>query len=215
MKTDKYRGKTWKEEIGEIGGQDKVRENQKKKREKKRKHVVWRDDWLIDWLIDFNGMSTHLRLFYAITNPSTQTGCDTRLVFKQRLTGLNSEFSFSKIGCHTKVKEPSLPYYLPIASGSIIGYIPFPWVLALLEIQTVSSRIWTCVTVSISYDGNNYIMNTSSLFHAQMFGNHVHYSYLHFLRSCFFRIFLPMILLSKNNFKQIYLIHIWLEWIWE
>ena len=29
------------------------------------------------------------------------------------IAGLNSEFSFSWTGCHTKAKEPSLPYYLP------------------------------------------------------------------------------------------------------
>ena len=44
-----------------------------------------------------------------------------------------------------------LPYYLPI--GRIIGFIPFPRVLVL----SVSSRIWTRVAVSISYDDNHYI----------------------------------------------------------
>ena len=37
--------------------------------------------------------------------------------------------------------ETSLPYYLPIAGGRIIGFIPFPRVLALCEMQTVWSRI--------------------------------------------------------------------------
>ena len=31
--------------------------------------------------------------------------------FKRSLTGLNSEFSFSKTSCLTKAEEPSLPYY--------------------------------------------------------------------------------------------------------
>ena len=40
------------------------------------------------------------RIFYYIyiyifTNPSTQAGYDTRSIFKQSLTGLNSDFSFS------------------------------------------------------------------------------------------------------------------------
>ena len=60
----------------------------------------------------------------------------------------NSEFSF------TKAEEPSLPYYLPIAGGRIIGFIPFPRVLVLCEMQSVSSEIWTRVAVSISYDDN-------------------------------------------------------------
>ena len=35
--------------------------------------------------------------------------------FKWSLTGFNSEFSFSKIDSHTKVKELDLPYYFSIA----------------------------------------------------------------------------------------------------
>ena len=65
---------------------------------------------------------------------------------------LNWKFSFSKYSYHTKVKEPSLPYCLFIAGGRIIGYMPFPRVLALCEMQTSLFRIWTQVAVSISYD---------------------------------------------------------------
>ena len=81
--------------------------------------------------------------------------------FKRSLTSLNSEFSFSKTNCLTKAEEPSLPYYLPIARGRIIGFIPFPRVLVLFEMQSVSSRIWTRVAVSISYDDNHYTTGTS------------------------------------------------------
>ena len=56
---------------------------------------------------------------------------------------------------------PSLPYYLPIAGGRIIGFIPFPRVLARCEMQSVSSRIWTCVAVSISFENNHYTTGTS------------------------------------------------------
>ena len=75
------------------------------------------------------------------TNPSARAGYDTRSIFKRSLTGLNSEFSFSWTSCLTKVEEPSLSYYLPIAGGRIIGFIPFPRVLVLCEMQSVSSRI--------------------------------------------------------------------------
>ena len=81
--------------------------------------------------------------------------------FKQSLTGLNSEFSFSKTSCLTKAEEPSRSYYLPIAGGRIIGFIPFPKVLVLCEMQSVSSGIWTRVAVFISYDDNNYTTGTS------------------------------------------------------
>ena len=67
------------------------------------------------------------------TNPSARAGYDTRSVFKRSLTGLNSEFSFSKTSCLTKAEEPSLLYYFPIAGGRMIGFIPFPRVLVLCE----------------------------------------------------------------------------------
>ena len=73
----------------------------------------------------------------------------------QSSTGLNSEFSFSKTGYHTKAKESSLPYYLHIIKGRLVWCVPFPRVLALSEVETDSSRIWTQVIMSISY-GNIY-----------------------------------------------------------
>ena len=63
--------------------------------------------------------------------------------------------------CLTKAEEPSVPYNLPITGGRIIGFIPFPMLLVLCEMQSVSSRIWTCVAVSISYDNNHYTTGTS------------------------------------------------------
>ena len=55
---------------------------------------------------------------------------------------MNSDFSFFKTSCLTKAEELSLLYYLPIAGGRIIGFIPFPRVLVLWEMQSVSSRIF-------------------------------------------------------------------------
>ena len=58
-------------------------------------------------------------------------------------------------------EEPSLSYYLPIAGGRNIGFIPFPRVLVLCEMQSVSSRIWTRIAVLISYGDNDYTTGTS------------------------------------------------------
>ena len=58
-------------------------------------------------------------------------------------------------------EEISLSYYLPIAGGRIIRFIPFPRILVLCEMQSVSSRIWTRDAVSISYDDNHYTTSTS------------------------------------------------------
>ena len=101
---------------------------------------------------------------YIFTNASDRAGYDTTSIFKQSLTGLNSEFSFSSTHCLTKAEEPSLPYYLPLAGERIIRFIPFPSVLVLCEMQSDSSSIWTCVAVSISYDDNHYTTGTFSLY---------------------------------------------------
>ena len=59
-------------------------------------------------------------------------------------------------------EEPSLSY-LPIAGGRIIGFIPFPRVLVLCEMQWASSRIWTRIAVSISNDDNHYTTGTKKV----------------------------------------------------
>ena len=60
-----------------------------------------------------------------------------------------------------KVKEPSLPYYLPFVGGKRMGFIPFPRVI-LCEIQSASFRvIKSCCHVS--YDDNDYTRDTSNL----------------------------------------------------
>ena len=71
-----------------------------------RMHVCLRD-----WI----DVSVHVYVcIYVFTNPSTWAGFDSRAIFNWSLTGLNSEFSFSKAGFLSKAKEPSSPYYLPI-----------------------------------------------------------------------------------------------------
>ena len=60
-----------------------------------------------------------------------------------------------------RLKNLVCPTILPIAGGRIIGFIPFPKVLVLCEMQSVSSRIWTRITVSFSYDDNLYTTGTS------------------------------------------------------
>ena len=51
----------------------------------------------------------------------------------------------------------------------MIGFKPFPRVLVLYEMQSVSSRIWTRVAVSISSDDNHYTTGTSN--HVTMASN--------------------------------------------
>ena len=70
--------------------------------------------------------------------------------------------TFPSPNCLSKAEEPSLSYYWRIAGGRLIGFIPFPRVLVLCEMQSISSRIWTRIAVSISYDYNHYTTGTSN-----------------------------------------------------
>ena len=103
--------------------------------------------------------------------PTARAGCYKGSIIKRSLTGLNSEFSFSKTGCHTKFKEYSLLYYLPMAGGKIVEFLLFPKVIAFTD----SSRIWTQVAVSISNDENHYTTGTSttSIIHISIYMSRV------------------------------------------
>ena len=48
---------------------------------------------------------------------------------------------FLLLDYHTKVKKPSLPYYLPITEERIAGFTLFQGVLAQCEMPRTSSRI--------------------------------------------------------------------------
>ena len=78
---------------------------------------------------------THIYIYiyiYIFTNPSARVEYDTS-------GDLNSEFFFSETSCLTKSEEPSLPYHFPLAGGRIIGFILFPRVIVLCEMQSVPS----------------------------------------------------------------------------
>ena len=74
---------------------------------------------------------------------------------EQRKAGLNLQFSNCQFCCLTKAKEPSLPYYFSI-TGRRDGFMTFLRTLVWSVTQTASSRIWTQVSDSISYDNNCY-----------------------------------------------------------
>ena len=85
---------------------------------------------------------------------------DEDVIQTQFLSGVlevSNPFSFSLTGLLTKVLVPDRPYYLPIAAGRTDGFLYFPRVLALWEMQITSYWIWTRLTVSISYHDNYHI----------------------------------------------------------
>ena len=73
-------------------------------------------------------------------------------MFWQSLESLNSAFSFSKIGCHTNIKVPSLLNCLLLAGAENIGFIT----LLKILVQSASSGIWTRKGECISFDVNHY-----------------------------------------------------------
>ena len=73
-----------------------------------------------------------------------------RAIFKRSVTGLNSQSLASpRLVASPRLKNPNLSHYFSIAGGRIIGFIPFPRVLVLCEMQSVSSRIWTRIACPI------------------------------------------------------------------
>ena len=118
--------------------------------------LALRQHWvcLIDQ-IGFNCSSVLSVLSYLPTPPLGQD-----MTQGQFLSGV-SQVSIQSFPSPRLVASPRLkilvcPTILPIAGGRIIGFIPFQRVLVLCEMQSVSSRIWTRVAVSISYDDNHY-----------------------------------------------------------
>ena len=108
-------------------------------------------EWIFYVFLLTNMLSTtrSAQFLRRAINTSAQVGRDTSLIFKWHLTSLNLEVSFST-SCHTKAKGHSLPYYLSIAEGSIVGYILFLIVSMSCEIHIPLSRIWTWTAMSIS-----------------------------------------------------------------
>ena len=87
-----------------------------------------------------------------------------RSILGQYFISLNLEFTFSKTDWNTKVKEDSLPNFLPITGRRIIRYIALPRVLGRYELQPTWSRIRTWVTMHISNDNNHYSASVSSVY---------------------------------------------------
>ena len=68
-----------------------------------------------------------------LPNPSARVGYDTWSIFKLKFNRFSIQsFPSPRLVALLRLKKPSLSYYLPIAGGRIIGFIPFPRVLVLL-----------------------------------------------------------------------------------
>ena len=114
--------------------------------------------FLLNWL-PYQGYRTSLPFYLAKAVCICQPLHMIQDQFHTR--SLNSEFSFSKPGCHTKVKEPNLPNNFTYCRRINSWIHTFPRELVLCEMPIDSSRIWTWLAVSISDNGNQSTTGTS------------------------------------------------------
>ena len=97
---------------------------------------------------------------YVLTKPTAWAGCDTRSILS-RVQQVWSQSFPSRLVVIPRSKSSVCPPLYPWLEGGIIGFIPFPKVLTVCEMQTASSRVWTQAAVSISHDYNVYTTSTS------------------------------------------------------
>ena len=108
----------------------------------------------------------YIYIYIYIYQPFHTSRMWHKVNFSSNFTGLkieNSWFEFIVLLFldYTMVKKLSLPYYLLIVGGRIVGCIPFLSLIVLCEMQMAKSRIWTRVNVLISYNNDNYITSAS------------------------------------------------------
>ena len=92
-------------------------------------------------------------------HPTPPQWCGTVSDLKRNCAGFNSKFSFSKIGCLTKAKDPSQPRYLPTVGkkNQVDSYLSLG---QLREVKCKRLRLWfelgtpipfpTTITVTLS-----------------------------------------------------------------
>ena len=101
----------------------------------------------------------------AITYLSIQAGAK-QSILKRSLT----EFLISKTDCHNMVKELTLPYYLPLSRGRIVGCALFKREMQPIYYAKCSlSKIWTLGTMAISNYGYLYITEPHTHTHTYIY----------------------------------------------
>ena len=93
------------------------------------------------------------------------------------------------------VKEPSLPYYLPIAGRGKVGFIPFPRVSKPYEMQTTLLKIWTQEAKSTANNSNCYKYLQVAIFNQQA---------LHTQCISLTSFWKPILVEIASNFRRIY-----------
>ena len=98
----------------------------------------------------------YIYIYIYIWGPQVQDATQGQFV-KQSLISLNIEFFFFYTSCHTKAKEPNLPYYLPIDRGRIVVFM-FHSGMSAMGNANILIQVWIWIANSISYCSNHYTM---------------------------------------------------------
>ena len=88
---------------------------------------------------------------YVCTHPSTRAGCDTMSILRGVWLAPIYSFPSPRLVAIPSLKSPIT--YAKLEEEELDSYI------SKCEVQTVSSMIWTCISVSISCDSNYYALN--------------------------------------------------------
>ena len=132
-----------------------------------------------------------------LPNPSATSRMWHKVISQRKKACFNSEFSFSLIGCHTKVKVLRQSNYFPRAVGKNGWIHAFAKVVSAKWNAWASSSIWTRVPDSISYSKRTSIHHSLTLYFIvilTLFNIHVIFVifnvilFLYFF--CFYSIFL-------------------------
>ena len=99
---------------------------------------------------NFVNFETYMQFYVSIYLTHSRGKCNTRSILSGVITGWNTEFSFSKTGYQTKVKDPNLSNYLRLAREN-------------MSIHTFSENIRAkYIAISPVWD-----LNSSQRFHFQ------------------------------------------------
>ena len=121
--------------------------------------VVWKT-WREWWMIGTDGEKVSVKFIVCVPwsylpNPPLGQNMTQGQFLNWVYQVWIQSFPYPRLVASTSLKKTVCPV------GRIIGFIPFPRVLVLFEMQSASSSIWTRVAVFISYVDNHYTTGTS------------------------------------------------------
>ena len=99
--------------------------------------------------------TSNILAIHAVCKPIINTEHALQIPYKWQLCIPCTVDTLSQMSANVyryKVKEPSLPYYLPISDRRIV----FSRLLVLYKMQTALSRFWTWLAMFSSYNDNYY-----------------------------------------------------------